>query len=51
MLSVQRQCDELAALMAAIQTCIDRTGWVIPCRADDFKVYIARGRALVGVHS
>lgn len=49
MLSTQRQCDELVDLMAKIQACVDRTGWVIPCRGDDFKVYIERGRGLVGV--
>lgn len=51
MKSVHRQCDELTELLAAIQTCIDRQGWVIPCRAVDFEVYIARGRELMGVQS
>ena len=49
MMSMQRQCNELAALLAAIQTCVDRKGWLIPCRAADFEVYIARSRELMGV--
>lgn len=51
MMSMQRQCNELIDLVAAIQTCVNRQGWLIPCRAEDFAIYIARGRLLVGVCS
>jgi hypothetical protein len=50
MMSMQRQCNELVDLLTAIQTCVDREGWLIPYRAADFDVYIARGRELIGVH-
>jgi len=49
MLSENRQCNELVALMQAIQTCVDRDGWLIPCRAADFAVYVERSRDAVGV--
>lgn len=51
MMSIKRQCTELFNLMSAIQTCVDRNGWLIPCRADDFAVYISRSRELVGSKS
>lgn len=49
MKSMNRQCDELVALLQQIQTCVDREGWPIPLRAADFEVYIARARELIGV--
>lgn len=49
MLSIERQCTEVTRLLAAIQTCVDRDGWMIPCRAADFDAYIAQARALMGV--
>lgn len=49
MLSIQRQCTEVTAALAAMQACVDRQGHVIPCRAEDFAVYIARARGLMGV--
>lgn len=50
MLSIERQCAEVTNLLAALQGCVDRHGHVIPARAEDFAVHIARGRALMGVH-
>lgn len=56
MKSINQQCDEAMALLAAIQTCVDRGdqdeyrgGGLIPCRAAEFEVYIERARHLVGV--
>lgn len=49
MMSTERQCNELVDLMQKIQACVDRKGRVIPCRADDFFIYVDRGRDLVGV--
>lgn len=56
MMSIKRQCSEAVALLAAIQACVDRThqadyrgGGLIPCRAEDFEVYIERARDLLGV--
>lgn len=49
MMSIERQCNEVVELLAAIQACVDREGWPIPCRAADFEVYIERARQLVGV--
>lgn len=57
MMSIKRQCSEAVALLAAIQACTYRTEKgayrngisVIPCRAEDFAVYIERARALLGV--
>jgi hypothetical protein len=49
MMSINRQCDEAMQLLAAIQTCVDREGWVIPWRAADFQVYVERAREQVGV--
>lgn len=49
MMSIQRQCTEVTTLLAALQGCVDRQGHVIPCRADDFAVYVARARAAMGV--
>lgn len=49
MMSIQRQCNEAVALLAAIQACFGRDGWPIPCRAGDLMVYVERMRDLVGV--
>jgi len=49
MMSIKRQCNEVVELLAAIQTCVDREGWLIHCRAADFEVYIERARDQVGV--
>lgn len=51
MMSMQRQCNELVDLLAAIQTCVDRDGSVIPCRAEDLAVHVARGRDMIGQES
>lgn len=56
MMSIKRQCSEAVELLARIQACVDRThqrdyrgGGLIPCRAEEFEVYIARARELLGV--
>lgn len=49
MLSANRQNSEAVELLAAIQECIDREGWPIPCRAADLEVYTERARELLGI--
>lgn len=49
MMSIQRQCIEATTLLAAMQGCVDRQGHVIPCRAEDFAVYVARARDVMSV--
>jgi hypothetical protein len=49
MISIKRQCTEVTDLLAALQACVDRQGHVIPCRAEDFAVHVARGREAMGV--
>lgn len=51
MLSIERQCTEVTAILEALQACVDRQGDVIPCRAESFAVFVARGRSLMGVTS
>ncbi len=51
MLSTNRQCEDLAALVAAMQACLDRRGRVIPCREVDLGVFVARARSAMGITS
>lgn len=49
MMSINRQCEEVTRLLAAIQACVDRDGWMIPWCAADFDAYIAEARLMMGV--
>lgn len=51
MISANRQYTEICEVLEAIQACVDREGWVIPCRAADFAEYVTRARELMGVRS
>ena len=47
--SKHTRCSEVCELLAAIQTCVDREGYVIPARSQDFRTYVERAREYMGV--